>query len=197
MFTLTESMVSGRYLSCCRDTFYLAVLQMRIYAMYTGSKKVLSLILISFLGATAAALVLVQNMLQEDDCSSLRHRSRLPDIDYLLLPVIAFPLLEGETMCVPTGIEDWNRFWLFWIPILSYESLLFSLALLKGFQCVGEDLISPRNVLRILISDSILYFFSCVTLYLSSSLSLKKLVQNIRNISCGPSDISIVSIFVH
>lgn len=78
--------------------------------------------------------------------------------------------------CILT--DTWPLSYLYWLPFLAFESLLFALALAKGVQSVREhDLELTRSfgfnykdhggraakALEVLIRDSVLYFMLCVS----------------------------------
>lgn len=59
-------------------------------------------------------------------------------------------------------LSVWKGYYGFWIPFLAFETLLFALALYKGYQALQ----SPKNwtgkkLLDVLVRDSILYYFVC------------------------------------
>ena len=91
--------------------------------------------------------------------------------------------------CILTN--TWPLSYLYWIPFLAFESLLFALALFKGFQSMRDHELEPNaarfglglcckargvgsgpgraaKALEVLIRDSILYFLVYVFLFSSS-----------------------------
>jgi len=127
------------------------ILQMRIYAMYGRSKKILTLLVICFISSiTAASGVVGAFTLAEN--------------------VTATPF-PGSSIhfCVVTSIPSF--FYATWIPIVTFETLLFSLALFKGYQSWKSEVPtgwSGQVALNILIRDSILYFLVVFATYLTN-----------------------------
>jgi len=83
----------------------------------------------------------------------------------------AIRLPTGGMFCVPLRVS--SNFYLFWIPILSFETLLCALALFRGFQTFrsgGTLFLSGRLLVITLIRDSVLYFF--VYVYCDCSLEV-------------------------
>ncbi|KAF9558591.1 hypothetical protein CPC08DRAFT_709544 [Agrocybe pediades] len=80
----------------------------------------------------------------------------------------ALTLVPGYTFCVPSGVP--SNFYAFWIPMLAFESLLSTLALIRGFQAFklnGSLFHSGRQLVGILIRDSLMYFFVIFSTYLT------------------------------
>ncbi|KAJ6468126.1 hypothetical protein C8R47DRAFT_1151922 [Mycena vitilis] len=127
------------------------ILQMRLYALYFLNKKVLALMVGTFIISTATSAVIMGTVLQK-------------------LTARAHPL-PGMTFCVPGDVPDW--FFTFWIPILMFESLLCGLALYRGFQTFrasGGVFQSGKHLVAILIRDSVLYFLVMFATYLTNML---------------------------
>ena len=60
---------------------------------------------------------------------------------------------------MPHGVSD--KFYIFWIPMLAFEFLLCTLALIRGFQAFVSDgslFRRGRDLVSILLRDSVLYF---------------------------------------
>ena len=71
-----------------------------------------------------------------------------------------FPGLT-TTFCAATGIPKW--FYAYWIPFLVFETLLFALAIVKGYSSfrgyVAKGPAGGRILIECLVHDSVLYFF--------------------------------------
>jgi hypothetical protein len=87
--------------------------------------------------------------------------SFLLEVTVPFLPPVAAP--DGSacrlTLLLPRGIYR------YWIPMLSYESLLCVLVLLQGFQRFRSDrsiFRSGKRLVSNLIRDSVIYFLVCV-----------------------------------
>jgi hypothetical protein len=127
------------------------ILQMRLYALYFLNKKVLALMVATFIVSSASSAVIMGTVLNGITAHS-------------------HPIL-GTTFCVPFGVPDY--FFAFWIPIIGFESLLCGLALYRGFQTFrasGSLFQSGRHLVAILIRDSVLYFLVMFATYLTNML---------------------------
>ena len=63
--------------------------------------------------------------------------------------------------CILT--DTWPLSYLYWVPFLAFETFLFTLALVKGYQSYSDKELSFKGsmavkALEVLIRDSILYF---------------------------------------
>jgi len=124
---------------------------MRLYALYFLNKKVLALMVTTFIVSSASSAVIMGKVLQ-----GITARAHA---------------LPGTTFCVPFGVPDY--FFAFWIPIIGFESLLCGLALYRGFQtfrAAGSPFQSGRHLVAILIRDSILYFLVMFATYFTNML---------------------------
>lgn len=121
--------------------------------MYGQSKKILTLLITSFITSIVVACILLGEMIRETK--------------WIAAP---FPDSPGH-FCTPTA--TWPLYYTLWIPLLSFETLLFGLALFKGYQSLRSEVRtgwSGRCVLNILIRDSIMYFFILFATYLTNML---------------------------
>ncbi|KAK0444566.1 uncharacterized protein EV420DRAFT_1003068 [Desarmillaria tabescens] len=126
------------------------ILQMRLYALYLLNKKVLALMVTSFIICSASAAVIMGIVLSKLSMSYT---------------------LAGTSFCAPNGIPDY--FYTFWIPTIAFESLLCGLALFRGFQTFSSDgplFSSGRHLVSILIRDSVFYFVVMFATYLTNLL---------------------------
>ncbi|KAK0473745.1 hypothetical protein IW261DRAFT_1503180 [Armillaria novae-zelandiae] len=127
------------------------VLQMRLYALYLLNKKVLALMVTSFIICSACAAVIMGIVLSS------------------ISPALS--ILPGTSICAPSNIPDY--FYAFWIPTIVFESLLCGLALFRGFQTFRSDGLlfsSGRQLVSILIRDSVFYFVVMFATYLTNLL---------------------------
>ncbi|TFK22997.1 hypothetical protein FA15DRAFT_670925 [Coprinopsis marcescibilis] len=124
------------------------ILQMRLYAMYSLNKAVLALMIVSFVASTATSGWIMHTVLAGITTKTVS--------------------LPNGSFCVPVGVPD--NFYTFWIPMLVFECLLCTLALVRGFQAFRADgslFRAGRDLVRILIRDSVLYFLVICSTYLS------------------------------
>lgn len=129
-----------------------AILQTRLYALYSLDKKVLVFMLASFALSISLSAYIMGSVLSN-------------------LTVTAVNLPVDGMFCHSTGIP--SNFYLFWIPLLAFECLLCGLALFKGFQTLRNrksSLRSGRWLVTILIRDSVVYFFAICATYLTTLL---------------------------
>ncbi|KAJ6468130.1 hypothetical protein C8R47DRAFT_990200, partial [Mycena vitilis] len=127
------------------------ILQMRLYALYYLNKKVLAFMVGMFVISSAASAAIMGTVLQGVTGS-------------------AHPL-AGMTFCVPFGVHDY--IFAFWIPLVSFESLLCGLALYRALQqsrASGSFFHSSRHLVDLLIRDSLLYFLVMFATYLTNIL---------------------------
>ena len=133
--------------------------------MYEKSKKILVLITLTFFVSTAIELVFMGlDLRSQRGGSGFFSKHQFICSLLLLETVLALPAalaLPGTTFC--KTIKDWHTSFVFWIPILCYETLLCLLALYKGYENhrkdVSKECSGPR-VLDILVRDSIIYFLA-------------------------------------
>ncbi|RXW14853.1 hypothetical protein EST38_g11004 [Candolleomyces aberdarensis] len=107
--------------------------------MYSLNKIVLAVMVVSFLASTATSGWIMHSVLAQISAKSIN--------------------IPHGTFCVPTGVSD--KFYTFWIPMLAFECLLCTLALIRGFQAFVTDgslFRAGRHLVRILLRDSVLYF---------------------------------------
>ncbi|KAJ7031688.1 hypothetical protein C8F04DRAFT_1109448 [Mycena alexandri] len=127
------------------------ILQMRLYALYFLNKKVLALMVATFIISSASSAAIMGTVLRG-------------------ITATAHPL-PGTTFCVPFGVPSY--FFAFWVPIIVFESLLCGLALFRGFQTFrasGSAFQSGRHLVAILIRDSVLYFLVMFATYFTNML---------------------------
>ncbi|KAF8902261.1 hypothetical protein CPB84DRAFT_876277 [Gymnopilus junonius] len=130
------------------------ILQMRIYAIYDKSVIVLYLMLACFgVCSTASAIIMGLNLRQV--------RAIAVDV-------------PGGKFC--DGLTVLPHFFSYWIPLLSFDSLLCILALIHGYRDYKNSSrdIEPlkyfdqQRLSKILIRDSIIYFLAIGAVYLAS-----------------------------
>ena len=84
----------------------------------------------------------------------------------------AFPI-PGGNFCILRGVS--RHFYAFWIPILFFEALLCTLAIIRGVQkyrSQGNLFRSGRQLVGILVRDSLMYFLMFVSISFVSFLVL-------------------------
>jgi len=119
-------------------------MQLRIYAMYGKSRKILALLSVTFLSVFITAFTIIVNI--------MKHETATTNPTFGLLPI---------QFCVPVGLPSYYT--MFWIPLLAFELLLLVLALYKGYECSKTyklDLLDGGSgrLAMLLVRDSILYF---------------------------------------
>jgi len=129
-----------------------AILQTRLYALYSLNKKILAFMLTCFALSVSLSAYIMGFVLSK-------------------MAVTAIALPADGMFCLASDIA--SNFYMFWIPLLAFECLLCGLALFKGLQTLRRRrsvLSSGRFLIVILIRDSIIYFFAICATYLTSLL---------------------------
>ncbi|KAH7868182.1 uncharacterized protein C8R40DRAFT_853072 [Lentinula edodes] len=125
------------------------ILQMRLYALYFLNKRILYLMVGSFILTSASAATIMS---------------------------IAINQFQAETHLLPglpcVALHVPSYFYSFWIPILAFETLLCILALIRGFRAhtesgypVRSD--SGKRLVSLLIRDSVCYYVVMFATYLT------------------------------
>ncbi|KDR81219.1 hypothetical protein GALMADRAFT_241762 [Galerina marginata CBS 339.88] len=124
------------------------ILQIRIYALYSLNKKILALMLVFYITSSSVSAWILRTDLES-------------------LVVAALPILGGK-FCVPTKISSFSSFW---IPVLLFDFMLFSLAVIRGvgeYRSKGSSIFrGSRSLMNILIRDSVFYFLVIAITYLT------------------------------
>ncbi|KAF9041395.1 hypothetical protein BJ165DRAFT_282735 [Panaeolus papilionaceus] len=121
------------------------IMQMRIYALYSLSKRVLALMLIGFVTSVITSSWVVHSVLDNVTASAA--------------------IIPNGKFCVLSNV---SRFFLFWVPVVAFECLLCALAIIKGvqtFRSHGSLFDDGRRLIGILIRDSALYFVVITAAY--------------------------------
>lgn len=124
------------------------ILQMRLYAMYSLNKAVLALMVVSFVASTVTSGWIMHTILGKITATTVN--------------------IPNGKFCMPIGISD--HFYTFWIPMLAFEFLLCVLALIRGFQAFISDgslFRRGRDLVRVLLRDSVLYFLVIGATYMT------------------------------
>ncbi|EKM76900.1 hypothetical protein AGABI1DRAFT_93821 [Agaricus bisporus var. burnettii JB137-S8] len=128
------------------------ILQTRLYALYSLNNRILALMVSMFLLSSGLSAVVMGKVLADMSISATR---------------FSFDGIE-DAFCVPQNISP--NFFLFWVPLLVFESLLCGMAVYKGYQSfkAGATMLhSGSRLLSILIRDSVLYFIIIASAYLA------------------------------
>ncbi|EIW81788.1 hypothetical protein CONPUDRAFT_72180 [Coniophora puteana RWD-64-598 SS2] len=126
------------------------IMQLRLYVMYNNSRKLLAFTLTLLLAEMAGMLVAVFVWLRS--------------IAYTNRPLA--PFISSWHMCAFTS--SGRVLTAVYVPIFSYELMMFSLALFSVFKRLRVDVerwkINPlQATVRMLLRDSIIYFLACFT----------------------------------
>ncbi|KAJ3537705.1 hypothetical protein NMY22_g5485 [Coprinellus aureogranulatus] len=116
--------------------------------MYSLNKIVLTIMALAFLGSTATSGYVMHSVISK-------------------ITATAITIPNGK-FCVPHNVSD--KFYVFWIPMLAFECLLCTLALIRGFQAFVTDgslFRRGRELIRILLLDSVLYFLVITATYMT------------------------------
>ncbi|KAL5511251.1 hypothetical protein ACEPAH_4466 [Sanghuangporus vaninii] len=134
-------------------------LELRLYAMFNKSKKILILLVVGTTAVVACMFGLFIEILEEEEVEFI-NLGEAPELH----------------MCVKTNVPYLVR--IFWIPILAGEALLVSLAVYKGLQTQMQlpnqnewwSERAPYGFLRFLVRDSVLFFLMVSAPFLATEL---------------------------
>lgn len=146
---------------------YIAILQIRIYALYSLNNKLLAVMLFFYFTCSACSAWIVINELSSIssmDSPTSSFFLLLSLIMYFFLLQVTAPILPVDdgfcsSLRLPRGIFR------YWIPMLSFECLLCVLVLIQGFWRFRSDnsiFRSGKRLVSNLIRDSVFYFLVCV-----------------------------------
>ncbi|KDR74069.1 hypothetical protein GALMADRAFT_250803 [Galerina marginata CBS 339.88] len=124
------------------------ILQMRIYALYDLDKRILTVMTVCFVVSWSISAWIMGRALSS-------------------FTAYAYPL-PGGSICDPIGLGPYLN--MFWVPMLLFESLLCGLALYQGFRSHrldGSFFERGRQLIGVLVRDSLIYFLVILTTYLS------------------------------
>lgn len=110
------------------------ILLLRIYAMYGCNRKLLYVLLVLFIARCITELVLL-----------FMTGSRMQSV----------PLPPGYVGCFGVNSEPFK--YAYWIPTITFESILFLLAIYKSIEIARENTTTP-NLMYILIRDSVIFY---------------------------------------
>ncbi|KAJ4476539.1 hypothetical protein C8R41DRAFT_533652 [Lentinula lateritia] len=146
------------------------ILQMRLYALYFLDKRILSLMVVSFI-VSSASTALVLGLMYNGGIST-----------------------QIETPFCLTELPDYS--YAVWIPRLAFDTFLCILALIRGFQLAKDEgdsfdsstLPSGKHLMKVLIRDSIgsyLIMFAVYLTFLTIWAKNGNLFETCFNISVG------------
>jgi len=125
-----------------------ALLQVRIYALYSSNKKILVFMLICYLSLSGVSAWIVQAKLASSKASA-----------------ISLPM--GK-VCIDSNISP--GFYTFWIPVLLFDSMLCALAIfggLRGFTTASSFFRRGLSLVQTLILGSVFYYIAIAVSYLA------------------------------
>ncbi|GJE92391.1 hypothetical protein PsYK624_085450 [Phanerochaete sordida] len=129
------------------------ILQLRLYALYGLNKKVMALMGSVFVATLVTSTVIMGLALARIEVSTLT--------------------LFSLSFCVPLNLAQITYFYAFWIPVMLCESLLCGLVILKaatGWKRKANLLDSGREIIAVLIRDSVIYFLVLFVVYLTNTI---------------------------
>ncbi|KIM38010.1 hypothetical protein M413DRAFT_448053 [Hebeloma cylindrosporum] len=142
------------------------ILQIRLYALYSLDKRVLALMLTSFVLCSTLSAFVMGSVLTSITAS-------------------AYPVPGGK-FCVPKGVS--THFYAFWIPMLSFETLLCTLAVIRAIQMYQPSrsvFHSGRQLVSVLVRDSLMYFLVIFATYLTCLLVWTLAPVNLLGVPIG------------
>ena len=129
---------------------------MRLYAMYSMDKRMLAAMLTCFAFAMGVSGYILNYTISNITGWFFR-RIFLNNALNTLRTAAAIQSPLGGMVCYPSHLTP--KFYLFWIPLISFECLLCGLAVFRGLQTLRRNGSFARNLMLILIRDAVLYFF--------------------------------------
>ncbi|KAH9934320.1 uncharacterized protein B0H18DRAFT_980980 [Fomitopsis serialis] len=109
---------------------------MRLYALYGCNRRILIFLCVYYVGVLTSETTIISMVAR--------------DAVFVSLP----GPLQDLTGCLPSGIKPWA--WTFWLPMLTFETLLLCLSLFRSAQLVIED--RRPKIIYVLLRDSVVYF---------------------------------------
>jgi len=132
-------------------------MQIRIWALYHGSSRVLTFMLITFFSEVIAMTTI------------------------FTLLVSGTVVVSAADTCVFVKVPNLGV--IFWVPSLIFETLLLSLAGFTGFMILWRTRRWNMNrLIHIFMRDNILYFLCTITAYLITAILLLKISPVLDNI---------------
>ncbi|KAH9478085.1 hypothetical protein JR316_0010323 [Psilocybe cubensis] len=134
------------------STLTQAILQARLYGLYSKNKKILAIMIPLYVLSIIAAVVLVVKSTGEVTAAH---------------EIIAFPINRGH-YCIVTSIPRFSL--AYWIPGFAFELLLCALAIKKAFghfKLYGSYYTTGVRIVDVLVGDSIVYFLVIAMVYVS------------------------------
>lgn len=117
------------------------ILILRLYVIYRCNRKLLLILCTLFAAELSIECVLLVKIF-----NNLK-----PFPDFLLISAVT----QQVTGCIPGSIASYA--WAYWIPVLIFESVLFTLSLAMSIKQSLSDKSSPY-LMRVLLRDSVIYF---------------------------------------
>lgn len=133
-------------------------LQLRVYAMYNRSRRMLLFLVILFVATFSAMYAIsIKIMLKEKGTCFRTSTSAETDI-IILFTGLFVDVGDDLYICTPRSLPD--IYAEIWVPMLVHEAILFGLAIYKGLQSLrSRNSENPSSRLTLfLVKDSALYF---------------------------------------
>ncbi|PPQ80925.1 hypothetical protein CVT25_014722, partial [Psilocybe cyanescens] len=135
------------YLGLTHPNIPVAILQVRLYALFSKSHKLLACMIPLYILSTVASLVVMETAFNQAKTDNL-------------ISAMAIP---GGNFCTILNIPRY--IYAFWIPTFAFECFLCLLAVMRGlrhFSFRGRYYSAGVNLVDMLVRDSILYFIAQV-----------------------------------
>ncbi|KIY48472.1 hypothetical protein FISHEDRAFT_73668 [Fistulina hepatica ATCC 64428] len=138
-------------------------MQMRVSVLYLLDKRILALMISAFIVAEATAGTILGVILSKVT-GEILHSGQLAASLFIYIRTTAITFdLNGNHYCLPIGLQTW--FYTYWIPLITFETLLCCLAVFKGF---SSSRTGRFNLFNLLIRDSVLYYIILVASYVAA-----------------------------
>ena len=129
--------------------------------MYGCNKRMLWALFAALACQLIAELAILLPIANRMTSKSIRLNARNTPTDNFVGLVLP-PYFTG---CIPTWASSYN--WVYWVPMVTFESLLFILAITKSVHLARTEANTPR-ILAILLRDSVCWFGGVMVVILAN-----------------------------
>ncbi|KZT38670.1 hypothetical protein SISSUDRAFT_1046683 [Sistotremastrum suecicum HHB10207 ss-3] len=151
------------------------ILVHRIYALYNRNKHLLRMLLVLLLFTSVAATTTISIQIREEKASIINE------------------LAPGIPICGLSQTNNLDFAWAYWLPIIVFESVAFSLVAYKAIKQWGVKMLPEGRsatiggkLVAVLFYDSFLYFTSVFILFGASTFLFRYTSYSIFSITLGP-----------
>ncbi|KAI5115024.1 hypothetical protein M0805_004527, partial [Coniferiporia weirii] len=148
------------------------ILQMRLYALFERSKKILLVMAIPFVLISTAALIELVFYAIDEQSMCTRTQGNTPLISPSVHTATATPLPGVPNFCIPLHNKHGGTN-AYWAEMLFLETLFFVLVCVKTYQSYRDEVLSGLSwryisMTHVLLRDSFVYFFAVFVMFLAN-----------------------------